>query len=405
MQDFSYNNQIGESEIFYKFQENIRKAASVDRSVLLIGERGSGKEFAASRLHYLSSRWKNSFIKLNCAALPPSLIESELFGHVKGAYTGAERERKGRFEEAHTGTLFLDEIGLIPFEVQEKILRVVEYGTFERVGSSETLEADVRIIGAANQDLPALCREGKFKQDLLDRLSFEVLFVPPLRTRGEDIFVLADHFAQKMGKELGRSGRISFTEKVLAELNSYSWPGNIRELKNTVERAVYRAEGSIIDSIELNPFVNPYSEPENHFKAAEEKAGTAEKGGSFSNEAEEKLNLNSEQEIPPYILTAGDHQHFHEYDHPAEKTDPYKADSQMSFSEKILEELIKELIEQAGIITADNDSADFNAVTDLVKRQLIVSALEECGNRQKQAAAVLNLSYDQFRGIYRKYFT
>ncbi len=159
-----------------------------------------------------------------------------------------------------TGYSFLDEIGLIPFEVQEKILRVVEYGTFERVGSSETKEINVRILGAANQDLPALCREGKFKQDLLDRLSFEVLFVPPLRARGEDLFILADYFAQKMGRELGKKGRISFTDEVVMQLKTYSWPGNIRELKNTVERAVYRTEGNYISEIVLNPFVNPYAD-------------------------------------------------------------------------------------------------------------------------------------------------
>lgn len=194
-------NYIGESEVFLDFQRRIADAATVDRSVLVIGERGSGKELAASRLHYLSKRWQKNLVTVNCAALAPTLIESELFGYEQGAFTGAGKTRKGRFEEAQGGTLFLDEIGNIPMQVQEKILRVVEYGTYERVGSSVTHEADVRIIGATNADLKQMCREGKFKEDLLDRLSFEVIFVPPLRERGEDILILANYFASRMAME------------------------------------------------------------------------------------------------------------------------------------------------------------------------------------------------------------
>ncbi len=194
---------IGESDIFLEFQDKLSKVAAVDRSVLIIGERGSGKELAVQRIHYLSDRWQKNLVAVNCAALPASLIESELFGYEAGAFTGAAKTRKGRFEEAEGGTLFLDEIGLIPLEVQEKILRVVEYGTYERVGSSVTHECDVRIVGATNADLPQLCKEGKFKEDLLDRLSFEVLFMPPLRERGEDILLLASYFASKMALECG----------------------------------------------------------------------------------------------------------------------------------------------------------------------------------------------------------
>ena len=172
---------IGESDVFLDFQDRLSRVAKVDRSVLIIGERGSGKELAVQRIHYLSGRWQKNLVAVNCAALPSSLIESELFGYEQGAFTGATKTRKGRFEEAEGGTLFLDEIGLIPLEVQEKILRVVEYGTYERVGSSVTHECDVRIVGATNADLVELCREGKFKEDLLDRLSFEVLFLPPLQ--------------------------------------------------------------------------------------------------------------------------------------------------------------------------------------------------------------------------------
>ena len=201
----NYNdNYIGESEAFLNFQRQIAEAASVDRSVLVIGERGTGKEMAAKRLHYLSKRWEHKLITLNCAALAPSLLESELFGYEEGAFTGAKKTRKGRFEEAQEGTLFLDEIGNIPMQVQEKILRVVEYGTYERVGSSMTHEADVRIVGATNSNLPKLCEEGKFKEDLLDRLSFEVIYVPPLRVRGNDILLLANFFAAKMALECSK---------------------------------------------------------------------------------------------------------------------------------------------------------------------------------------------------------
>ena len=162
---------IGQSEAFLDFQEKLSRAARINRPVLLIGERGTGKELAASRLHYLSLRWQEPFVALNCAALSPTLIESELFGHEKGAFTGAAGLRKGRFEAADGGTLFLDEIGMIPMETQEKILRVVEYGAFERVGGSTAIDVDVRIVGATNADLLKLTRKGTFKRDLLDRLS------------------------------------------------------------------------------------------------------------------------------------------------------------------------------------------------------------------------------------------
>ena len=191
---------LGRSEAFLDFQARLSRVAAIDRPVLLVGERGTGKELAARRLHYLSLRWDHPLVALNCAALAPSLIESELFGHEAGAFTGAQQRRAGRFEAADTGTLFLDEIGSIPLQVQEKILRVVEYGTFERVGSADVVEVDARIVGATNADLRALVCEGRFKQDLLDRLSFEVLHVPPLRERAEDLLLLANHFAAHMAQ-------------------------------------------------------------------------------------------------------------------------------------------------------------------------------------------------------------
>lgn len=255
----SKREALGQSEVFLEFQECLSRAAPVDRPVLLIGERGTGKELAASRLHFLSKRWQGPFITLNCATLSPSLIEAELFGFEKGAFTGAESRRHGRFEAADGGTLFLDEIGSIPMEAQEKILRVVEYGSFERVGSSKPVEVNVRIVGATNVDLREMADREDFKRDLLDRLSFEVLFLPPLRYRGEDIMLLARHFATRMSFELGRDDIPSFTESVVAELEGYSWKGNIRELKNLVERAVHRSDSAEIDTVVFDPFVSPYA--------------------------------------------------------------------------------------------------------------------------------------------------
>jgi len=199
---------------------------------------------------------------LNCAALNPSLVEAELFGHEKGAFTGASSMRKGRFESAHGGTLFLDEIGNIPMEAQEKILRVVEYGSFERVGSTRKIEVDARLIAATNVDLKKMAESGKFKRDLLDRLSFDVLFIPPLRERKDDIILLANHFAVHMSFELGREDIPYFSREVIQTLKDYPWYGNVRELKNVVERAVYRTDGSHITHIEFDPFQYPYGELE-----------------------------------------------------------------------------------------------------------------------------------------------
>jgi psp operon transcriptional activator len=250
---------LGESEPFLEFRDRLSRVAAVDRPVLIIGERGTGKELAASRLHFLSRRWQGPLLALNCAAFAPSLIETELFGYEKGAFTGASARRIGRFETADGGTLFLDEVGSIPMEVQEKILRVVEYGSFERVGSAEHVEVNVRIVGATNADLVRLAEEGRFKQDLLDRISFEVLFLPPLRERKEDILLLANHFAGKMAFEMGRAEIPCFTKGAVVALESYSWPGNVRELKNVVERAVYRSDSPLLGDIVFNPFGPPES--------------------------------------------------------------------------------------------------------------------------------------------------
>ncbi|RJX32716.1 MAG: phage shock protein operon transcriptional activator [Desulfarculus sp.] len=250
---------LGQSEAFLAFQEALSRVAAAERPVLLAGERGTGKELAAARLHYLSPRWGEPLVALNCAALAPSLIEAELFGHEAGAFTGADRRRLGRFESAHRGTLFLDEIGNIPLTVQEKILRAVEYGSFERVGGSRPVQVDVRILGATHADLPALARQGRFMQDLLDRLSFEVLTLPPLRARGEDVLLLARHFAARMAAELGRPQPPELAPAAQEALLAHPWPGNVRELKNVVERSVYRSAGGVVQEVLLDPFASPYA--------------------------------------------------------------------------------------------------------------------------------------------------
>ena len=272
---------LGQSEKFLEFQERLSRVAPVNRPVLLLGERGTGKELAAGRLHYLSNRWHRPFLTLNCSALSPSLIESELFGYEKGAFTGAVQRRVGRFEAADGGTLFLDEIGNIPMEVQEKILRVVEYYAFERVGSAESIDVDVRIIAATNANVKALAADNLFKQDLLDRLSFEVLIVPPLRERREDIMLLANYFAGRMAVELGWEEIPEFSPEAVDALDRYHWPGNVRELKNVVERAVYRSDSLRIDEIIFDPFFSPFVSrpPELKPERPGSEAGYSDKGG------------------------------------------------------------------------------------------------------------------------------
>ena len=254
---------IGEAPAFMAMLEHTSRAAKLSKPVLVIGERGTGKELIASRLHYLSPRWEQPLIKVNCAALTETLLETELFGHQAGAFTGATRTHIGRFEQANGGTLVLDELGTIPPRMQEKILRVIEYGEFQRVGGSETLTTDVRIVGATNEHLPRLAELGRFRADLLDRLAFDVVHVPPLRARPEDINTLAYHFAVNVTKELRRSFFPGFTADAKAALLGYAWPGNVRELKNAVERSVYRAEApeQPISTILFDPFASPYNSP------------------------------------------------------------------------------------------------------------------------------------------------
>jgi len=231
---------VGQSPTFLDAVERASLAAALNRPVLVIGERGTGKELIAERLHRLSPRWGGPLVTLNCAALPENLIDAELFGYESGAFTGATRARAGRFEDADGGTLFLDEIATLSAGAQERLLRVVEYGELTRLGSNRPISVDVRVVGATNEDLPALAAQNRFRADLLDRLSFEVVTLPPLRARKEDIALLSNHFARRMAVELGWSGFPGFTPASTSALANYPWPGNVRELKNVVERSLYR---------------------------------------------------------------------------------------------------------------------------------------------------------------------
>ncbi|KML67054.1 phage shock protein operon transcriptional activator [Pectobacterium peruviense] len=249
-------NLLGEANSFLEVLEQVSQLAQLNKPVLVIGERGTGKELIASRLHYLSPRWQGPFVSLNCAALNENLLDSELFGHEAGAFTGAQKRHLGRFERADGGTLFLDELATAPMLVQEKLLRVIEYGMLERVGGRDQLQVDVRLVCATNDDLPALAASGKFRADLLDRLAFDVVQLPPLRERQQDIMLLAEHFAIQMCRELHLPLFPGFTSAAHTTLLNYDWPGNIRELKNVVERSVYRHGDSEqpLDTIILNPF-------------------------------------------------------------------------------------------------------------------------------------------------------
>ncbi len=262
---------IGQSPAFAAVLDQVSRLAGVARPVLVIGERGTGKELVANRLHYLSPRWDRPFVTVNCAALPDSLLDSELFGHEAGAFTGAQRRRAGRFEAADGGTLFLDEIATASAAVQEKLLRVIEYGAFDRVGGSR-VEVDVRVIAATNVDLPAACAAGRFRADLLDRLAFEVVTLPPLRARPDDIVPLAEHFGRAMAAELGLALFPGFAAEALAALRGHGWPGNVRELRNAVERSLLRADDPArpLAQLALDPFASPHRPAAGPDKAAPE---------------------------------------------------------------------------------------------------------------------------------------
>jgi psp operon transcriptional activator len=251
---------IGEAPAFLEMLEHVSRAAPLDKPVLVVGERGTGKELIASRLHFLSDRWEQNVVKVNCAGLTESILESELFGHEAGAFTGAVKTHIGHFERADGGTMILDELATITLRMQEKILRVIEYGEIQRVGGSETLRVDVRIVGSTNSDLQALAASGQFRKDLLDRLAFDVVTIPPLRERLEDVMTLAHAFAVNMASELKHSYFPGFAPRAASALLKQDWPGNVRELKNTIERSVYRADDPErpISDIAFDPFDSPF---------------------------------------------------------------------------------------------------------------------------------------------------
>ena len=331
---------IGEAPALLDTLAHVSAAAPLDRPLLVIGERGVGKELIAARVHFLSLRWDRAFLKLNCAALSDDLLESELFGHEPGAFTGAARRHVGRFERADGGTLFLDEIAAASSRTQEKILRVIEYGEYERLGGGETLTCDVRVVSATNVDLPGLTAAGRFRADLLDRLAFDVVTVPPLRARRSDIPVLAAHFGQGIALELGAPFH-GFAPEALARLLAWDWPGNVRELKNSVERSVYRhlATGSgagPVADVCLDPFESPYR-PAPRPVAASAPAAAGIPGG------------------------------------------------------------------RPEVTAVPRGGYDFSAHVAAVEKTLLGEALAANGGNQRRTARHLRLSYDQCRGLLRKH--
>jgi psp operon transcriptional activator len=330
---------IGQSLAFLDSVERASRAAPLDRPVLVIGERGTGKELIAERLHHLSGRWAAPLIVMNCAALPENLIEAELFGHEAGSFTGAAKTRHGRFEEADGGTLFLDELGTLSMPAQDRLLRAVEYGEITRIGASKPIRVDVRIVAATNENLPRQAEIGRFRADLLDRLSFEVITLPPLRVRQGDIPLLAEHFGRRMAVELEWPNWPGFATAAMAALEAHGWPGNVRELRNVVERAVYRHEDPEreISEITFDPFHSPW----------------APKGAARR---------------------------------PSDPTEPEPAE-QADASEA----------PPVPMPASDLATSDFRAAVADYERQLIEAALRRNRFNQKATAAALGLSYDQLR--------
>jgi chemotaxis protein methyltransferase CheR len=239
---YNYENIIGQSDEINYVLYKVEQIAAADTTVLVLGETGTGKELVARAVHSQSLRKERALLKINCATLPPNLIESELFGHEKGAFTGAHKRQLGRFEVANGATLFLDEIGELPLELQPKMLRVIQDGEFERLGSSQTIKVDVRVIAATNRHLEEEVRRGRFREDLWYRLNIFPITVPALRERREDIPLLVDYFVDKISKRLGKSIKV-IPVTVMKALQDYHWPGNIRELENVLERAVISSSG------------------------------------------------------------------------------------------------------------------------------------------------------------------
>jgi psp operon transcriptional activator len=295
---------IGNSAALADALDRVSQLATINRPVLVLGERGTGKELVAERLHYLSPRWDAPLVKVNCAAMAESLLESELFGHEAGAFTGATRSHQGRFERADGGSLILDELATMSMRLQEKLLRLVEYGEFERLGAQQTLRVDVRVIGATNANLRELAAAGTFRADLLDRLSFDVVHLPPLRRRSEDIPELAQHFAMQMCAELGWDLFAGFTDAAMASLQSYHWPGNVRELKSAVERSLYRwgAPDTPVADVVIDPFASPFAQDPG--AAAPDQEQPEEQASDFS----ARINAMEQRLVKEALQANGHHQ-------------------------------------------------------------------------------------------------
>jgi DNA-binding NtrC family response regulator len=247
---FGLPKVLGEDAALKEAMLALQRAAGTDTTVLLQGESGTGKELMSRALHQLSARAKGPFVAINCAAIPENLLENELFGHEKGAFTGAGARKVGKAELAHKGTLFLDEIGDLPLPLQGKILRLVQERQFERVGGLQTLSVDVRVVAATNRDLRTLVDEKRFREDLYFRLSVFPIEIPPLRRRRRDVLLLAEAFVERLGREMGRRG-VSLSEEAKRALSEHSWPGNVRELQNCLERAIILCDGSTIEPAHL----------------------------------------------------------------------------------------------------------------------------------------------------------
>jgi psp operon transcriptional activator len=336
---------VGQSSAFLDAVERASRAAPLNRPVLVVGERGTGKELIAERLHRLSGRWDGPLVTMNCAALPETLIEAELFGHESGAFTGATRAREGRFEEAHGGTLFLDELGTLSQAAQERLLRAVEYGEVTRIGSSKPIRVDVRIVGATNEDLPKMVEAEKFRADLLDRLSFEVITLPPLRVRDGDIEMLSEYFGRRMAAELGWDGWPGFGDVAKRAMDTYQWPGNVRELRNVVERAVYRwaDPAQSVDYIQFDPFESPW------------------KATMAANAAPTKSEARPEPDQTRYSTDL------------SQISDPA------------------------------SEIGDFRVATEAYEKAVLEQALARSRYNQRQTAKALNLSYDQLRHTLKKH--
>ena len=242
---YNFNDIIAETDNFKAILENLRKFALTDSTMLITGNTGTGKSFLSGSIHFNSTRREHPFIKINCANIPDALLESELFGHEKGAFTGADKQRIGRFEQANGGTIFLDEIGEIPLEIQAKLLRVLEDKSFERVGGNKTIKVDVRLIAATNKDLPKQIEAGKFREDLYYRINVLEVFLPPLKDRPRCLIPLANKLLAKASLSMKRK-IAGFTPEAIAMIQGYGWPGNIRQLANTIERAIILEEGDYI---------------------------------------------------------------------------------------------------------------------------------------------------------------